>query len=51
MPGTPTVTIQDVGAPTPVASNVALEAYSYDYIIIGGGVFYAFSPYFMQMLC
>ncbi|KAM5531174.1 hypothetical protein V8D89_015144 [Ganoderma adspersum] len=37
MPGPSTVTIQDVGAPTPIASNVALEGYTYDYIIIGGG--------------
>ncbi|KAM5541488.1 hypothetical protein V8D89_004678 [Ganoderma adspersum] len=37
MPGPSTVTVQDVGAPTPIASNVALEGYTYDYIIIGGG--------------
>ena len=36
MPGPSTVTIQDVGAPLPIASPVALEAYTYDYIVIGG---------------
>ena len=39
MPAIPTVTIQDVGAPTPITSDVALEAFTYDYIVIGGGVF------------